>query len=95
MEKAVRVCCGPGAVRKEVSAGAGASRFRGAFCACLTARRGGLSAWVEVVLCADGAVKVLVDVTLVPGQCCGHGALYGAHDHGGTDVGRLRVAADE
>ncbi len=55
-----------------------ASRFRGGFYACLTARRDELFELVDAVLCADGPVKSPVDLTLVPEHRRGHGALYGA-----------------
>ncbi|WP_443078024.1 hypothetical protein OG568_60545 (plasmid) [Streptomyces sp. NBC_01450] len=55
--KAVRVSLLPD-VRREALAEA--SRFRGEFYACLTARRDELFELVDAVLCADGAVKFLV-----------------------------------
>ncbi len=44
------------------------------------------------MLCADGPVKSPVDLTLAPEHRRGHGALYGALNRGGLDVGRLRTA---
>jgi hypothetical protein len=61
--KAVRVSLLPDAVRRE--AFEEASRFRGEFHECLTARRDELFELVDAVLCADGAVKSPVDLT-----CC-------------------------
>ena len=44
----------------------------------------------DAVLCADGAVKSPVDLTLLPEHRRGHGAMYGGLNHGRIDVGRLR-----
>jgi hypothetical protein len=87
--KAVRVSLLPGAVRRE--AFAQASAFRGEFYECLTARRDELFELVDAVLCADGAVKSPVDLTLLPEHRRGHGAMYGGLNHGRIDVGRLRT----
>ncbi|MFI1209756.1 NF041680 family putative transposase [Streptomyces sp. NPDC020802] len=77
------------AVRKE--AFAEASAFRGEFYECLTARRDELFELVDAVLCADGAVKSPVDLTLLPEHRRGHGAMYGGLNHGRIDVNRLRT----
>lgn len=53
--KTVGVSLLPAVVRRE--AFAEASRFRGEFYACLTARRDELFELADTVLCADGAVK--------------------------------------
>jgi len=74
--KAVRVSLLPDAVRRE--AFAEASRFRGKFYECLTARRDELFELADAVLCADGAVKSPVDLTLLPEHRRGHGAMYGS-----------------
>ena len=87
--KAVRVSLLPDAVRRE--AFAEASRFRGEFHEYLTARRDELFELVDAVLCADGAVKSPVDLTLLPEHRRGHGAMYGGLNHGRIDVGRLRT----
>jgi hypothetical protein len=87
--KAVRVSLLPDAVRRE--AFAEASRFRGEFYECLTARRDELFELVDAVLCADGAVKSPVDLTLLPEHRRGHGAMYGGLNHGRIDAGRLRT----
>jgi hypothetical protein len=68
------------------------SWFRTEFYACLTARRDALFELADAVLCADGPVKTLVGLSLVPEHRRGHGALYDAVNHGGIDVARLRVA---
>ncbi|MGW5351449.1 NF041680 family putative transposase [Streptomyces sp. NPDC004031] len=78
----------PNAVRRE--AFAEASRFRGEFYECLGARRDELFELSDAVLCAEGAVKSPVDLTLLPEHRRGHGAMYGGLDHGRIDVGRLR-----
>jgi hypothetical protein len=87
--KAVRVSLLPDAVRRE--AFAEASRFRGEFYECLNARRDELFELVDAVLCADGAVRSPVDLTLLPEHRRGHGAMYGGLNHGRIDVGRLRT----
>ncbi|MFD9397017.1 transposase, partial [Streptomyces sp. NPDC060000] len=79
----------PDAVRRE--AFAEASRFRGEFYECLNARRDELFELTDAVLCADGAVKFPVDLTLLPEHRRGHGAMYGGLNHGRIDVVRLRT----
>ena len=44
------------------------------------------------MLCADGPVKTLAGLSLVPEHRRGHGALYDAVDHGRLDIARLRRA---
>ncbi|MFE1522095.1 NF041680 family putative transposase [[Kitasatospora] papulosa] len=68
-----------------------ASRFRGEFYGCLTAWRDALFELTDVVLCADGAVKSPVDLTLTAGHRRGQGGMYGGLNHGRIDVGRLRT----
>jgi hypothetical protein len=87
--KAVRVSLLPDAVRGE--AFAEASRFRGEFYECLTARRDELFELADAVLCADSAVKSPVDLTLLPEHRRGHGAMYGGLNHGRIDTSRLRT----
>lgn len=87
--KAVRVSLLPVAVRRE--AFAEASAFRHEFYECLTARRDELFELVDAVLCADGAVKSPVDLTLLPEHRRGHGEMYGGLNHGRIDVDRLRT----
>ncbi len=86
---AVRVRLLPDAVRRE--AFAETSRFRGEFYECLTARRDELSELVDAVLCAEGAVRSPVDLTLLPEHRRGHGAMYGDLNHGRINIGRLRT----
>ena len=66
--------------------------FRTEFYACLTARSDALFELADAILCADGPVKSLVGLSLVPEHRRGHGALYDAVNHGGIDVARLRAA---
>ncbi len=68
------------------------SRFRNAFHACLTRRSDVLFESADAVLCADGPVKTLVGLSLVPEHRRGHGALYDAVNNGRIDAGRLRDA---
>ncbi|MFK0238909.1 NF041680 family putative transposase [Streptomyces vinaceus] len=80
----------PDAVRREALAEA--SRFRGEFYESLTARRDELFELVDAMLCADGAVKTPVDLTLLPEHRRGHGAMYGGLNHGRIDADQLRMA---
>jgi hypothetical protein len=66
------------------------ARFRREFHACLTARRDELFELADAVLCADGPVRALAGLSLVPEHRRGHGALYDAVNHGRIDIGRLR-----
>ncbi|WP_329537691.1 transposase (plasmid) [Streptomyces sp. NBC_01450] len=68
-----------------------ASRFRGEFYACLSARRDELFELTDAVLCVDGPVVSPVDLTMVPEHRRGHGTLYGALNRGGIDIERLRT----
>ncbi|WP_460339899.1 NF041680 family putative transposase [Actinoallomurus acanthiterrae] len=68
------------------------SRFRGDFYNCLTARADALFELTDALLCADGAVRSLVDLTLTPEHRRGHGALYDGLNSGRVDVARLRWA---
>ncbi|MER5281420.1 transposase [Streptomyces sp. NPDC002809] len=87
--KAVRVSLLADAVQRE--AFTEASRFRGDFYEYMTARRDELFGLADAVLCADGAVKSPVDLTLSPEHRRGHGAMHGGLNHGRTDMGRLRT----
>ncbi len=66
------------------------SRFRTDFYDCLTARGDALFELTDAVLCADGPVKSLVDLTLVAEHRRGHGAMYDALNSGRIDYARLR-----
>ena len=52
------------------------SRFRTEFYGCLTARADALFELTDAVLCTDGPVKTLVELSLAPEHRRGHGALY-------------------
>ena len=66
------------------------SRFRRDFHARPTARADELSELADAVLCADGPVRDLAGLSLVPEHRRGHGALYDAVNHGRVDIGLLR-----
>src|SRR5690349_13033136 len=68
------------------------SRFRADFRACLAARGDELFELADAVLCADGPVRTLAGLSLVPEHQRGHGALYDAVSHGRVAIGRLRRA---
>jgi hypothetical protein len=67
------------------------SRFRTDFYDCLPARADSLFELTDALLCTDGPVKTLVDLTLTPEHRRGHGALYDALNRGRIEVDRLRV----
>ncbi|MBP5891015.1 transposase [Streptomyces sp. LBUM 1483] len=66
------------------------SRFRVDFCECLYARRDALFELTDAVLCADGPVNTLVELSLAVEHRRGHGALYAALDRGWLEPTRLR-----
>jgi hypothetical protein len=66
------------------------SRFRHEFYASLTARADALFELTEAVLCADGPVTSLVELTLVAEHRRGHGAMYDALNQGRVEPERLR-----
>ncbi|MFE2720688.1 transposase, partial [Streptomyces mirabilis] len=66
------------------------SRFRVEFYECLYARQDALFELTDAVLCADGPVKTLVELSLAVEHRRGHGALYGALDRGWLEPTRLR-----
>ncbi|MFJ3799901.1 NF041680 family putative transposase [Streptomyces sp. NPDC090088] len=68
------------------------SRFRGEFYSCLTSRADALFELADAVLCADGPVRSLVELSLVGEHRRGHGSLYSALASGRVDVSRLRRA---
>lgn len=71
------------------------SRFRVGFYDCLYARTDALFELTDAVLCADGPVKTLVELSLTVEHRRGHGALYAALDRGWIEPARLRrVLAD-
>ncbi len=64
--------------------------FRREFYRSLTARADALFELADAVLCADGPVCSLVELTLVAEHRRGHGAMYDALAHGQVVIGRLR-----
>ncbi|WP_308282507.1 NF041680 family putative transposase [Pseudonocardia nigra] len=68
------------------------SRFRHQFYASLPARADALFELTDAVLCADGPVTALVDLTLVAEHRRGHGAMYDALNHGRVEPERIRRA---
>jgi hypothetical protein len=67
-------------------------RFRWEFYRSCTARADALFELTDAVLCADGPVGSLVELTLVAEHRRGHGAMYDALAHGVVEPGRLRRA---
>ena len=65
-------------------------RFRQEFYTSLTARADALFELTDAVLCADGPVRSLVELTLVAEHRRGHGALYAALGQGRVEPERLR-----
>jgi hypothetical protein len=65
--------------------------FRRDFYRCLRARSDALFELTDAVLCADGPVRSLAELSLTAEHRRGHGALYDAVNAGRIDVGRLRV----
>ncbi|HXV94103.1 MAG TPA: NF041680 family putative transposase [Pseudonocardia sp.] len=65
-------------------------RFRGEFYGALTARADALFELTDAVLCADGPVRSLVELTLVAEHRRGHGAMYDALGHGRVEPQRIR-----
>jgi hypothetical protein len=66
------------------------SRFRHEFYTCLAARADALFELTDAVLCADGPVVSLVELTLVAEHRRGHGAMYDALNQGRVEPERLR-----
>ncbi len=64
--------------------------FRQGFYGCLTARADALFELCDAVLCAEGPVRSLVGLSLVPEHRRGHGALYDGINCGRVDIARLR-----
>ncbi|MEO3748974.1 NF041680 family putative transposase [Plantactinospora sp. B5E13] len=65
--------------------------FRRDLYGCLTARADALFELTDAVLCTDGPVHSLVDLSLAAEHRRGHGALYDGLNGGRIDIGRLRV----
>src|SRR5580704_6914575 len=64
--------------------------FRGELYGCFTARADALFEAADAVLCADGPVRSVAELSLSPVFRRGHGALYDARACGGIDEGRVR-----
>ncbi|MFB9570892.1 NF041680 family putative transposase [Streptomyces yanii] len=75
-----------------VEALAGLSRFRCEFYECLPLRADALFELTDAVLCADGPVISLPELSLEPVHRRGHGAMYDALAQGHITVSRLRMA---
>ena len=67
-------------------------RFRWEFYRSCTARADALFELTDAVLCADGPVRSLVELTLVAEHRRGHGAMYDALNAGLVEPARLRRA---
>lgn len=67
-------------------------RFRQEFYACLSARADAVFELTDAVLCADGPVRSLAELSLVGEHRRGHGSAYAAVADGRVDVQRLRTA---
>jgi len=65
-------------------------RFRWAFYRSCTARADALFELTDAMLCADGPVTSLVELTLVGEHRRGHGAMYDALSHGRVEPERIR-----
>src|SRR3954462_15854304 len=76
--------------RGSVAGGGDLGRFRGEFYTSLTARADALFELTDAVLCADGPVTSLVELTLVAEHRRGHGTMYDATNHGQVEPERLR-----
>ena len=68
----------------------GLCRFRDEFYSCLGARADAQFELTDALLCADGPVRSLVDLSLAPEHRRGHGALYDGLNHGSIEIARLR-----
>jgi DDE superfamily endonuclease len=66
--------------------------FRGELYGCLTWRGDALFELADAVLCGQGRVQMLAELSLEPGHQRGHGALYDALNCGSVQIARLRWA---
>ena len=66
------------------------ARFREEFYGALTARADALFELTDAILCADGPVRSLAELTLVAEHRRGHGAMYDALGHGRVEPERIR-----
>lgn len=83
-------CADPAVAGDTPGRGGDLTRFREEFYGCLTARADALFELTDAVLCADGPVRSLVDLTLVAEHRRGHGAMYDALGHGRVEPERIR-----
>lgn len=79
-----------GAVESRVESLNALSRFRQGFYDCLSARADALFELTDALLCTDGPVHSLVELSLAAEHRRGHGSLYDAINAGGLDVEALR-----
>src|SRR3954449_7847301 len=81
----------PAGDQDEVAARRGdLARFREVFYDCLIARADAQFELTEALLCVDGPVRSLVDLSLAPEHRRGHGALYAGLNQGSIEIARLR-----
>jgi len=66
------------------------SGFREAFHRCLSGRADALFELTDALLCADGPVRSLAELSLEPEHRRGHGSLYDGLNSGGIDLDRFR-----
>ncbi len=66
------------------------SCFRGEFFSCVTSRSDALFELADAVLCGDGPVRSLAELSLVGEHRRGHGSLYAALAQGRIDAERMR-----
>lgn len=83
-------CVDPAVAGDTPGRGGDLARFREEFYGCLTARADALFELTDAILCADGPVRSLVDLTLVAEHRRGHGAMYDALGHGRVEPERIR-----
>ncbi|MCE0762999.1 transposase [Pseudonocardia kujensis] len=83
-------CAGPVVLGDTPARGDDLARFRQEFYDSLTARADALFELCDAVLCADGPVHSLVELTLVAEHRRGHGAMYDALACGRIEPQRLR-----
>jgi hypothetical protein len=67
------------------------SRFRTAFYHCLTTRADALFELTDALLCAQGPITSLVELSLATEHRRGHGSLYAGLNAGRIDINRLRT----
>lgn len=68
------------------------TEFRREFYRCLTVRADAVFELTDALLCGDGPVRSLVELSLVGEHRRGHGSLYAALSQGRIDVERLKTA---